>query len=224
MVSVLSVTSLTINVPKDTRTERGSRRIVPAMSDPTPSRRLRGGAVLADALVRELLEARLVAVLATFDREWAIHAVPMWYAAGEDAIVLATSSRSRKVRNLERDPRATLVLHDSRPGFEVCGASIAGTVEIVRHGERAAARRARAQPVRHGRRRCRSRGGGVPRVGRRRAPLSPGVGDDVGRARQRCLGGVASASRCAAPRADRASRVATFGRGLLASRRGFFRP
>jgi len=101
------------------------------MSDPTPSRRLRGDAVLADALVRELLEARLVAVLATFDRERAIHAVPMWYEAGEDAIVLATSSRSRKVRNLERDPRATLVLHDSRPGFEVCGVSIAGTVEIV---------------------------------------------------------------------------------------------
>ena len=84
--------------------------------------------MLADALVRELLDARLVAVLATFDRTWAIHAVPMWYAAGEDAIVLATSSRSRKVRNLERDPRATLVLHDSRPGFEVCGVSIAGTV------------------------------------------------------------------------------------------------
>jgi hypothetical protein len=36
------------------------------------------------------------------------------------------------VRNLELDARATLVLHDSRPGYEVCGTSIAGTVEIVR--------------------------------------------------------------------------------------------
>ena len=35
------------------------------------------------------------------------------------------------MRNLETDPRATLVVHDSRPGFEVCGASIAGVVEIV---------------------------------------------------------------------------------------------
>ena len=42
------------------------------------------------------------------------------------------SSRSRKVRNLENDPRATLVLHDSRPGYEVCGASIVGSVEVVR--------------------------------------------------------------------------------------------
>jgi PPOX class probable F420-dependent enzyme len=101
------------------------------MSEPIPSRRVTGEEVLGDPLVRELLEARLVAVLATFDSERAIHAVPMWYAAAEGAVILATSSRSRKVRNLERDPRATLVLHDSRPGYEVCGASISGTVDVV---------------------------------------------------------------------------------------------
>jgi hypothetical protein len=56
----------------------------------------------------------------------------MWYWADEASVVLATSSRSRKVRNLEGNPRATFVLHDSRPGYEVCGASIIGTVEIVR--------------------------------------------------------------------------------------------
>jgi hypothetical protein len=61
----------------------------------------------------------------------------MWVAGGDGAILLATGSRSRKVRNLERDPRATLVLHDSRPGAEVCGASIRGHVELVR-GEAAA--------------------------------------------------------------------------------------
>jgi len=87
--------------------------------------------VLADALVRELLEARLVGVFATLDSIHSIHAVPMWYAADEGCVLLATGSRSRKVRNLQTDPRATLVLHDSRPGFEVCGTSIAGRVEIV---------------------------------------------------------------------------------------------
>jgi PPOX class probable F420-dependent enzyme len=88
--------------------------------------------VLADALVRELLEARLVGVLATLEPDGGVHAVPLWLCDGGDAIVLATFSGSRKVRNLERDARATLVLHDSRPGFEVCGASIQGRVEIVR--------------------------------------------------------------------------------------------
>ncbi len=87
--------------------------------------------MLADALVRELLEARLIGVLATLDPIHSIHAVPIWYAADEGCVLLATGSRSRKVRNLQTDPRATLVVPDSRPGFEVCGTSIAGRVKIV---------------------------------------------------------------------------------------------
>ena len=102
------------------------------MSDPVPSRRLHGDSVLADTLVRYLLEARLIAVLATRDPAMSIHAVPMWYALDDDCVVLATGARSRKVRNLQRDPRATFVLHDSRPGFEICGTSISAKVEIVR--------------------------------------------------------------------------------------------
>ena len=98
----------------------------------TPSRRLRGVSVLSDPLVSELLHARSVAVLATVERDGAVHAVPLWFALVDDSVVVATGSSSRKVRNLERDPRATLVVHDSRPGFEVCGASIRGCVEIVR--------------------------------------------------------------------------------------------
>jgi PPOX class probable F420-dependent enzyme len=97
-----------------------------------PSRRLHGSSVLADPLVLELLEARLVVVLATIEPDGAVHAVALWSALLEDVVVLATGSSSRKVRNLERDARATLVVHDSRPGFDVCGASIRGRVEIVR--------------------------------------------------------------------------------------------
>jgi PPOX class probable F420-dependent enzyme len=103
------------------------------MTAPTPSRDHDAPATLSDPLVGELLAARLVGVLATLRPDGVVDAVPMWYALDGDAVVLATGSRSRKVRNLEADPRATLVLHDSRPGYEVCGASIAGTVEIV-HG------------------------------------------------------------------------------------------
>jgi general stress protein 26 len=102
------------------------------VSELEPSKVLRGDAVLADPLVAELLGARLIGVLATFDSAGVIHAIPMWYAPYDDAVLFATSSRSRKVRNLELDPRATLVLHDSRAGYEVCGASIVGSIEVVR--------------------------------------------------------------------------------------------
>ena len=106
--------------------------MIAGVSHPTPSIELCGEDVLADPLVRELLTARLIGVLATIESDGSIHAIPMWVASSDAAILLATGSRSRKVRNLERDPRATLVVHDSRPGAEVCGASLRGRVELVR--------------------------------------------------------------------------------------------
>jgi PPOX class probable F420-dependent enzyme len=104
------------------------------VSEPTPSRG-HDDSVLSEPFVRELVEARLVGVLSTYDPGGFIHSVPMWYAGTCDSVVFGTSSRSRKVRNLERDSRATLVLHDSRPGYEVCGVSIAGTAEVVRDAD-----------------------------------------------------------------------------------------
>jgi PPOX class probable F420-dependent enzyme len=100
------------------------------VSEPLPSRYLEAAGVLEDPLVHDLLAARLVGVLATLD-DGRIHAVPMWFAQDGEHVCLATGSRSRKVRNLGRDPRATLVVHDSRPGFEVCGASLSGRAEVV---------------------------------------------------------------------------------------------
>jgi PPOX class probable F420-dependent enzyme len=99
---------------------------------PAPSRSLRAEDILADPLVEELLDARLIGVLATLEPDGAVHAVPLWYAVADGAIVFASGAASRKVRNLERDPRATLVLHDSRSGFEVCGASLRGRASIAR--------------------------------------------------------------------------------------------
>jgi nitroimidazol reductase NimA-like FMN-containing flavoprotein (pyridoxamine 5'-phosphate oxidase superfamily) len=104
-------------------------------AQPVPSRLLRGGAVLADPLVRELLAARLVGVFCTSEPDGLIHGVPMWFAVFDGRIALATSSRSRKVANLEGDARATLVVHDSRPGMEICGVSIRGRVDVVRGEE-----------------------------------------------------------------------------------------
>ena len=93
--------------------------------------------VLADPLVAELLGQRLVAVLATHEPDGAIHAVAVWYAVSGDAIAFATGFHSRKVANLGRDDRATVTLHDSRPGYEVCGACLVGRARVVRGAEAA---------------------------------------------------------------------------------------
>ena len=102
------------------------------LSEPAPSRALRGEEVLADPLVRELLGLRLIAVLGTVGRDGLPHLTPVWFADGGDAVLLATASTSHKVAYLEREPRAAVVLHDSRPGFEVRGTSITGRVELLR--------------------------------------------------------------------------------------------
>lgn len=101
------------------------------MSQPTRSVELQGEGVLAHELVRELVSGRSIGVLATLEPDGSVHAVPMWFVPSDGAILLATGSRSRKVRNLEQDPRATLVVHDSRPGAEVCGASMRGRIELI---------------------------------------------------------------------------------------------
>ena len=113
----------------------------------------------------------LVGVLATLEPDGSVHAVPLWLCDAGDAILLATFSRSRKVRNLERDPRATLVLHDSRPGFEVCGVTMRGRAEIVR-GAVAGPLVERVHRRYLSERGLRPPGGAaIPRRGRRRAPL-----------------------------------------------------
>ena len=106
--------------------------MVREVEGPTPSHSLRSSAIFGDPLVQELLAARLVAVLTTLDPARAIHAVPLWFAADRESVLMATASRSRKVQNLERDSRASLVVHDSRPGFEVCGVSIVGRIDVIR--------------------------------------------------------------------------------------------
>lgn len=105
-------------------------------SQPKPSRLLRSADVLADPLVAELLGAPLVGVFCTSEPDGVIHAVPMWFAVTGDSIALATSSRSRKVANLRLESRATLVVHDSRPGTEICGVSIRGRVDLAADASR----------------------------------------------------------------------------------------
>jgi general stress protein 26 len=68
---------------------------------------------LADDLAREILHARPIANLATFHSDGSIHLVAMWFLCDGDALLIPTSHRTRKARNLQRDPRATVMINDS---------------------------------------------------------------------------------------------------------------
>jgi PPOX class probable F420-dependent enzyme len=97
--------------------------------------------LLAGALARELLQARLIANLATFNGDGTIHLVPMWFLWEADAVLIPTSGASRKARNARRDARAAVMVDDSRGGLDVRGITMTGHVEILAGPEAESANR-----------------------------------------------------------------------------------
>lgn len=87
-------------------------------------------ASLSDALVRQLLDSRYVASFATQNQNGSIHIVSVWYWFDGTDIFVATSSRSRKARNLNVSPQASLMI-DARDPAASYGATIAGTALVL---------------------------------------------------------------------------------------------
>ena len=87
-------------------------------------------ASLADAGVKELLNGRYIGSLATESEDGAIHMVAVWYWFDGTHLFIATSSRSRKARNLQKNPKVALMI-DARDPAASRGVTVAGTAETV---------------------------------------------------------------------------------------------
>jgi PPOX class probable F420-dependent enzyme len=87
-------------------------------------------ASLADVLVRELLDSRHIASLATENPNQSIHMVAVWYWFDGAHVYVATSSHSRKARNLQSNPKVSLMI-DARDPAASYGLTIAGTAELL---------------------------------------------------------------------------------------------
>ena len=96
---------------------------------------------LAGGLARELLDARLIANLATLNEDGSVHLVGMWFLWDGAAVLLPTSGATRKITNLERDARATVMIDDSRGGFDLRGITMTGRAEILRGADAVALNR-----------------------------------------------------------------------------------
>src|SRR5213078_2418724 len=60
-----------------------------------------------------------------------IHLGAMWFLWDGDAVLIPTDQRTRKARNLRRDPRATVMIDDSKGGFDLRGVTLVCEAEIV---------------------------------------------------------------------------------------------
>jgi PPOX class probable F420-dependent enzyme len=88
---------------------------------------------LTDEL-RSFLGERRYAVLATHDPDGGVHLTPIWFLFEDDCFYFGSSSGSRKVKNVERNLSASVVVDAREPGRERW-VSASGPVEILRDDE-----------------------------------------------------------------------------------------
>jgi PPOX class probable F420-dependent enzyme len=87
-------------------------------------------ASLSDVLVKQLLNGRYIASFASHNPNGSIHSVAVWFWFNGTDIYVATSSRTRKARNLQANPAVSLMI-DSRDPAASYGVTIAGTAHIL---------------------------------------------------------------------------------------------
>jgi PPOX class probable F420-dependent enzyme len=84
---------------------------------------------------RALIESERIVVVSTLGRNGWPHSMPLWYVPRDGEIWIYTYAKSQKVRNLERDPRATLLIETGHEYGELRGVEIEAVAEIVRDPE-----------------------------------------------------------------------------------------
>jgi PPOX class probable F420-dependent enzyme len=80
----------------------------------------------------ELLDSERIVVVASLGSRGWPHVMPLWYVPRNGEVWIYTYAKSQKVRNLERDPRATLLIETGHEYTELRGIQIEAEAEIHR--------------------------------------------------------------------------------------------
>jgi hypothetical protein len=81
-----------------------------------------------------LLDARLIATLATTERDGSAYLSAVWFLRDGDELLIATGGRTRKALNAAARPGASMLIDTGGPG-PLRGAAATGTVSVVRGAE-----------------------------------------------------------------------------------------
>ncbi len=81
-----------------------------------------------------LAEERIVVCTTNGPRGWP-HSMPLWFTVRDGDIWVWTFAKSQKVKNLERDPRATLLVEAGVEYGELRGIQIEAEAELIRDPE-----------------------------------------------------------------------------------------
>jgi PPOX class probable F420-dependent enzyme len=86
---------------------------------------------MTDAEVEDYLSGRHTMNVASFNHDGTIHLVAMWYAVVDGDPVFWTFGKSQKIRNLERDPRITLLVETGEEYAELMGVEMVGRASVI---------------------------------------------------------------------------------------------
>jgi PPOX class probable F420-dependent enzyme len=99
-------------------------------SGAVPSRRSEIG--MSPEQLMAFLDAQRVLVLASTGRDGRPHLTALWYVLRDEQPWIFTYARSQKVRNLERDARATLLVESGEEYGELRGATLYADATVHR--------------------------------------------------------------------------------------------
>jgi PPOX class probable F420-dependent enzyme len=90
---------------------------------------------LSEDELLELLNSERIAIVSSIGPRGWPHSMPMWFVPRDGEIWIWTYAKSQKVRNLERDPRATVLIETGHEYGELRGATVEAEAEIHRDFE-----------------------------------------------------------------------------------------
>ncbi|OJU81498.1 MAG: pyridoxamine 5'-phosphate oxidase [Solirubrobacterales bacterium 70-9] len=85
---------------------------------------------MSEAERATFLDEELTVVVSSFGPSGWPHSMPMWFVVREGEVWMWTYGTSQKVRNLERDPRATLLVEAGETYDQLRGVMIEAEAEI----------------------------------------------------------------------------------------------
>jgi PPOX class probable F420-dependent enzyme len=83
-----------------------------------------------DPSLQELLRGRYIATLGTENVDGSIHLTAVWYMFEDGHLLVATSSKTRKARNILARPKASLMVDVRKPATER-GVTAIGKAELI---------------------------------------------------------------------------------------------
>jgi PPOX class probable F420-dependent enzyme len=87
--------------------------------------------VMTDDEIRQFIERSRTATLATIGPNGLPHLVAMWYGYIDGKIYFETKMKSQKAVNLQRDPRAVVMIEAGQTYDQLRGVSIEGNAVII---------------------------------------------------------------------------------------------